>query len=41
MAGDRRLGNLKRVVLDPADGGFVRLQFLRAPGYSRAEDNQF
>ena len=41
MAGDGGLGNLEGVVLDPADGGLLRLQLVGASGHSRAEDNKF
>ena len=41
MAGDGRVGDLKRVVLDAADGGAIRVQFMRATGHALSQDNKF
>lgn len=41
MAGNGRVGDLKGVVLDPADGGAVGVQFARASRHALILDNKF
>src|SRR5438552_16471549 len=41
MTGDRWLGDLEGIVLDPADGGFIHFQLMCASSHARAEDNKF
>ena len=41
VAGNGRVGDLKGVILDTADGGAIHIQLVRAACHALRQDNQF